>query len=261
MLEIITAHDLPTVLLIDDDMVSREVMATMMTMSGYAVHTAVDGDSALALLAGTECNPGVILMDVQMPGLSGLPLILELRARSQARLYVISASDTPSEVTDAADGFILKPFPPEALTRLLEEQEAKLRPPVVPGLDPKETVVNPETLAQLREMMPEAAVRQIYQAILADLGRRIGALKAALALQDWAEIRRVGHAIKGGGSMAGAVQLARLGADIESGAFEPKVNQSDNSLVILEDLQSAALNLQRMLDVEFKAENKQDSGG
>lgn len=253
MLEIITRHELPTVLLIDDDMVSREVMATMMTMSGYAVHTAVDGGEALALLAGTECVPGVILMDVQMPGISGLPLIQQLRTRSQARLYVISASDTPQEVVAAADGFILKPFPPEALTRLLEEQEAKSRPPVVPGLDPKETVVNPETLAQLLEMMSEKAVRQIFEAILADLGRRTAALKAAIARQDWTEARRIGHAIKGGGAMAGAVQLARLAGDIEAGALEPKVNQSDNSSVILADLESAAQNLQRMLEVEFKA--------
>ena len=39
MLEIVTRHDLPTLLLIDDDMVSREVMATVLTMSGYTVHT------------------------------------------------------------------------------------------------------------------------------------------------------------------------------------------------------------------------------
>jgi CheY-like chemotaxis protein len=34
---------LPTLLIIDDDMVSREVMATLLTMSGYSVHTADDG--------------------------------------------------------------------------------------------------------------------------------------------------------------------------------------------------------------------------
>ena len=70
----------------------------------------------------------------------------------------------------------------------------------------------PETLAQLREMMPEAAVRQIYAAIVADLARRIAALETAIANRDAAEIRRIGHAIKGGCGMAGALQAARLGA-------------------------------------------------
>jgi CheY-like chemotaxis protein len=61
-----TRQELPTVLLIDDDMVSREVMATMLTMSGYPVHTAADGGTALDVLGGGECVPGVILMDAQM---------------------------------------------------------------------------------------------------------------------------------------------------------------------------------------------------
>jgi CheY-like chemotaxis protein len=252
MLEIISQQDLPTVLLIDDDMVSREVMATMLTMSGYAVHTAVDGTAALALLATGECVPGVILMDVQMPGLSGLPLVEALRAKCKARLYVISASGTPDAVLAAADGFLLKPFPPEALTRLLEEQEALAQPAPPHGLDPAEAVVNPETLAQLREMMPEKAVRQIYEAILVDLGRRMTALKAAVGKAEWQETRRIGHAIKGGGAMAGAVQIARLGALVEAGGLEPGVNQLDNSPVILADLRSAAANLQRILDAEFK---------
>ena len=39
------------VLLIDDDLVSREVTATVLTMSGYTVHTAVSGAAALEMLA------------------------------------------------------------------------------------------------------------------------------------------------------------------------------------------------------------------
>ena len=40
MLGIGASRDLPTVLIIDDDMVSREVMATVLTMTGYTIHTA-----------------------------------------------------------------------------------------------------------------------------------------------------------------------------------------------------------------------------
>jgi CheY-like chemotaxis protein/HPt (histidine-containing phosphotransfer) domain-containing protein len=250
------AHqDLPIVLLIDDDMVSREVMATMLTMSGYLVHTAADGEAALGLLASGACIPGVILMDAQMPGLSGLPLIQQLRARSQARLYVVSASSAPDDIAAASDGFLLKPFAPEALTKLIEEHMAKSQPAKAPGLDPNEIVVNPKTLARLYEMMPGPAVRQIFEAIIADLGRRTTALEAAVAQADWPEARRLGHSIKGGASMAGADQVARLGKSIESGAFEPRagVNQVDNSNSILQDLRDAARNLQRILEAEIKA--------
>jgi CheY-like chemotaxis protein len=258
MLDFITKHELPTVLLVDDDMVSREVMATMLTMSGYAVHTADDGQQALAMLTAKSCVPGVILMDAQMPGLSGVKLIEQLRIHSRARLFVISASGTAEDMQALADGFLLKPFPPDALTKMLGEQEEQLHPvPAADGLVPVETVINPDTLAQLREMMPEAAIRQIFEAIVSDVGRRTAALEVAIAKADWTETRRIGHAIKGGGSMAGAVQIARLGDMIESGALEPQpamsgVNQSDNGAGILAELRIAAHNLQRMLDAELK---------
>ena len=51
MLDFGAKQDLPTVLLIDDDLISREVMATVLTMSGYTVHTAADGAESLKLLA------------------------------------------------------------------------------------------------------------------------------------------------------------------------------------------------------------------
>lgn len=254
MLDFITQNDLPTVLLIDDDLVTREVMATILTMSGYSLHTAADGAEAVKQLEDKSCAPAVILMDAQMPGLSGIELIQKLRALSKARLYVISASQPSEAIRAAADAFLLKPFAPEALTRLLQAHEASLRPAVAPGLDPDETIINPETLAQLREMMPDAAVRQIFEAIIADVSRRTIMLEAAMAKSDWGEARRIGHAIKGGGSMAGAVQVARLGELVESGGLEPsEVNHLDNSNVILADLRAAANNLQRMLDAEIKA--------
>jgi CheY-like chemotaxis protein/HPt (histidine-containing phosphotransfer) domain-containing protein len=240
--------ELPTVLLIDDDLISREVMATMLTMSGYSVHTAISGEAALDLLAAGECVPGVILIDAQMPGLSGIPLIEQLRARSKAIVYAISGSAAPQDVIAAADGFLLKPFSPDDLSRMLEERQAKAAPAAARKTAPAGLVVNPETLAQLREMMPEDAVRQIYAAIVADLGRRIAALEVAFAKNAAAEIRRIGHAIKGGCSMAGAMQAANIGA-----AFESAGNHLDNNSALLEDLRAAALNLKRMLEAEFPA--------
>ena len=45
---------LPLILLIDDDLVSREVIATVLTMLGYTVHTAEDGEAAVDLLTAAE---------------------------------------------------------------------------------------------------------------------------------------------------------------------------------------------------------------
>jgi CheY-like chemotaxis protein len=246
---------LPRVLLIDDDLVSREVAATVLTMNGYTVHTAEDGAKSLTLFAANEggqqtFEPDVILMDSQMPGLSGTQLIAQLRARSQAPIYVVSGSDAPPDVIDAADGFLLKPFNAESFRKLLKGVKAESATSLVNGNEPaaNEPVVNTEILAQFRKLMPEPAVRQVYQAVVADLGRRIDALGSAMAKGDAAEVRRIGHAIKGGCGMAGAVQAARLGALLESGD-----NHLDNSAMLLRDLRTAARRLQNMLESELPA--------
>ncbi len=242
--------ELPVVLLIDDDLVSREVTATLLTMSGYTVHTAVNGTASLEMLASGRFRPDVILMDAQMPGLSGSELIAKLRASSGARVYVISGSTPPPDVAEASDGFLVKPFTPEALHKFLNGHDAHTDSSL---LDPNDPVVSSEVLAQFRKMMPELAVRQIYTAVVADLTRRIDALGAAIAKHDAAEIHRIGHAIKGGCGMAGALQAAHLGALLESAPIDSQDNQLDNSATLLRDLRTAAQGLERMLDSELQA--------
>lgn len=243
----------PTLLLIDDDLVSREVTATVLTMSGYPVHSAGDGARALEMLSAHECSPDVILMDAQMPGLSGTELIAELRFRSSARIFAISGSSPPGAVAEAADGFLLKPFDVEALEKLLQARPLADAPSRQSRLDSKDPVISPETLAQFRGMMPEAAVREIYSTVASDLTRRIQTLEAAIAKGDDAEIRRIGHAIKGGCGMAGAIQAARLGALFEELPAADESNHLDNSMALLSDLRAAARNLERMLEAELPA--------
>ena len=254
-------RELSTLLLIDDDLVSREVMATVLAMSDYPVHTAADGAAALEMLASETCVPDAILMDAQMPGLSGTQLIAELRAHSRARIFLISGSNAPAEVAAAADGFLLKPFNADALQKLLEQHEPQAVCSAAPVFDPNEPVVSAEILAQLRKLMPEAGVREIYAAIVADLARRIKALDAAIAHADAAEIGRIGHAIKGGCAMAGALQAARLGALLEAAALESQGNCLVNSARLLRDLRVAASNLERMLVDELPVQAKPVFGG
>jgi CheY-like chemotaxis protein len=260
MFSLASKKDLPVVLLIDDDLVSREVTATVLTMDGYTVHTADGGDAAAKMLAEDKFQPGVILMDAQMPGLSGAQLIAMIRATSKAPVYVTSGSQPPQEIASAADGFLLKPFSAETLGKLLDERKVEEYKrnghkveAATSSLDPNEPVVSTEVLAQFRKMMPESAVRQIYTAVISDLSGRIEALGAAIAKGDAVEVRRIGHAIKGGCGMAGAVQAAHLGALLEAASLGSKDNQLDNSAALLRDLRDAARGLKRMLDSELPA--------
>lgn len=255
MLDFGSQRELPDVLLIDDDLVSREVTATLLTMSGYAVHTAENGPASLKMLETSRLHPGIILMDAQMPGVSGIELVRELRvAAHAAAIYIVSGSQPPDELVVAADGLLLKPYSVEELRGLLEHGSPD-RPAKAARsyLDPGDQVVNPEVLTQLRQLMPGEAVREIYQAMVADLGRRIEALEAAIDRRDAGEVRRIGHAIKGGCGMAGAVQAARLGALLENvSSHAPEDDSFDDSRALLADLRAAAVALGHMLEDELQ---------
>ena len=227
-------------------MVSREVMATILTMSGYLVQTASDGYESLSLLNDDSFVPDVILMDTQMPGLSGTELIHQLRARSTATIYAISGSHAPEDLIRGVDGFLLKPIAPEELKRLLEKHApiANRTTPVAPETPP--CVVELRVLAQLRAIMKESAVREIYAAVVADLQRRRGPLQEAIELGDRATVRRIGHSIKGGCSMAGALEAARVGELIEFGVDDLEYIRS-----LLPLLETATGSLERMLEAEF----------
>jgi len=248
MLSFDDRRKLPSLLLIDDDLVSREVTATVLTLNGYSVHTAADGPEALDMLADKGVVPDAILMDAQMPGLSGVELIAQLRTRTKARIIAISGSDPQEGVGAAADGFLQKPFGVEAIEKLLGVSEKPPASGAPSRLVPKEPVISPETLAQFRAMMPESAVREIYVAVVTDLNQRAQALEAAIAKGRSDEVRRIGHAIKGGCGMAGALQAARLGAMFEEDSGESESNQLDNRMALLSDLRAATRNLERILE-------------
>lgn len=242
MLGIVPGHRLPTVLLVDDDMVSREVMATVLSLSGYTVYTAAEGAEAVGLLDAKTCEPEVILMDTQMPGLNGCDLIRELRARSQAVIYAISGSHAPNAVLEGADGFLMKPIGPEALQKVLREHAVHEAEALVADAP----IVKEETLQQLRAIMPDKAVREIFDAVISDIGHRELALAEAIAHGDGAQVRRIGHALKGGCGMAGAMQAARLGELLETRGDDLEYSQS-----ILPELRNAAATLKSMLDAKL----------
>jgi len=91
-------------------------------------------------------------------------------------------------------------------------------------------------------------VREIYVAVVEDLGKRAFALQRALAARDTQEIKRLGHSIKGGCSMAGALEASRIGAKLEAGG-----DNLDNVPALLQELKAAERNLRGMLDTEFPA--------
>jgi CheY-like chemotaxis protein len=210
---------LPRILLIDDDPISREVLAMMLEAHGFPVQPAEDGQQALTALEGDAPSPERILMDTQMPGLSGSELVAALRNRCKARILAISGSDPGPAIRQACDGFLLKPIQPEQVVALLAAQPSDKS--VQPGIDidaastEPASLIDPAILNKLRAMMPAPAVLEIYAAVAADLKTRLPLLESAMAADNPPEVKRIAHSIKGGCAMVGLTSATKTAARLE----------------------------------------------
>lgn len=112
------------VLVVDDDKESLDSLSAFVTEEGHTVTTAQDAESALHRIRAWK--PHLILLDVNMPGTSGLDLIPRIRsltADDYVSVILVSASLTLEEVSKAldlgADDYLSKPFrATELLTRV-----------------------------------------------------------------------------------------------------------------------------------------------
>jgi len=97
-----------TVLVVDDDAVNRLVLCEMLDMEGYATIEAADGVEAVA--AALESRPAAILMDINMPRMTGIEALVRLRERdpAMAARAVAVTADVTSANRDAclAAGFV-----------------------------------------------------------------------------------------------------------------------------------------------------------
>lgn len=224
----------PRVLLIDDDVISREVLSMMLEMHGYPVDSAEDGGQALEFLSRANASvadvaPEIILMDAQMPGLSGVGLIRALRKNSKARIIAISGS-VNDQVRESADGFLLKPVAPDSLEAILNQSGQKTaekasvesqaatdwNQPADYESNVTQNLIDPVVLSKLRSMMPDSAVREIYMATATDLASRLVTLSSAMDQGRASEVSRVAHAIKGGCAMVGLSIARDAAARLES---------------------------------------------
>lgn len=114
------ARSVARVLVVDDDAMMRTVLHRLFVDAGFKVETF---SSAGALLAEADLVlPGVLVLDVRMPGMSGLELqtLLRLRAIELPVMFLTGNSDVPMAVEAMRNGavdFIEKPFAPAGLVQ------------------------------------------------------------------------------------------------------------------------------------------------
>jgi DNA-binding response OmpR family regulator len=109
-------------LIVDDDPDVCDLVAYKLEQSGFEVRRASNGQQALDSVAAQE--PDVVLLDIMMPGMSGLEVLERWRVEgSTARLAVLlltakaQESDVERGFELGADDYIVKPFSPREVVR------------------------------------------------------------------------------------------------------------------------------------------------
>lgn len=115
-----------TVLIADDEAPLRLLVAATIESNEYAVVEAADGDEAWALLQ--QHRPAVALLDVSMPGRTGLELARAIKADPElaaTRIVLLTAKAQPADVAAGlaagADLYLTKPFSPLELIAVVEK--------------------------------------------------------------------------------------------------------------------------------------------
>ena len=106
-----------TVLIVDDDAKTVELVKLYLQRDSYRVLTAYDGVTALRM--ARESHPDLIVLDLMLPGVSGLDICRDLRMESNVPIVMLTARSTEQDrlagLECGADDYVTKPFSPREL--------------------------------------------------------------------------------------------------------------------------------------------------
>ena len=112
------------VLVVDDDGALRHAIAALLDQAGYRTAQARDGREALSKLQQEAVD--LLLLDIGLPGMSGLDVLAQIRSRAAPPpVIMMTADDTPETLLQSfraqAQRFIRKPFPPRRIVEIVSD--------------------------------------------------------------------------------------------------------------------------------------------
>jgi DNA-binding response OmpR family regulator len=113
----VDASEKVTVLVVDDEPIVRRVVATYLRHEGHRTLEAPDGRAALELIQREE--PGLVVLDLMLPGIDGLELCRMIRRSSDTPVIMLTARGEEADrivgLDLGADDYVTKPFSPREL--------------------------------------------------------------------------------------------------------------------------------------------------
>lgn len=178
-------------MIVDDDEDNLSLVRCALEYEGYKVVSAMSGEEALAKLSNLD--PDLIILDINMPGLSGLEVLKKLRLREKyvAVIFVTARAETQDVILglDAgANDYICKPFDP---LELLARVRSQLR---IKDLNDNLAEANArlQTLVDIDDVTDLYNMRSVYQRIEIEISRaRRHGRQVAVVMMDMDDFKKV----------------------------------------------------------------------
>lgn len=204
------------VLLVDDDSIVLDLVALLLAAKGTEVVRARGGQEALDTLRSLARLPDIVLVDYQMPEVSGTDVARYVKSLAEPRPRVIAMSASPLPQDDLAifDDYLGKPVDHDLLRAAVTGHSVRPSAVRAASLPPS---LDSSTVSKLQAIMPPSAIRELYTVYVADTRQRISELEKYSASGDDESLRRCAHALKGAAAMAGVPGIASIAAGLEAG--------------------------------------------
>ncbi|MGJ7515314.1 ATP-binding protein [Pseudomonas baetica] len=235
------------ILVVEDVALNRDVAEGLLQRDGHRVCLADDAEQAL--LQCTERAFDLILLDVHLPGMSGVELCTRIRSNEgpnrQTRIFALTASVQPALVRgylDAGmDGILAKPLKLESLRQVLAGQVTVTEPSV------DDIAMDWPLLQTHRTLLGEQKVQGLLAVLRDAIVQHRSALREAIGADDCTEVAQLAHRLAGSSDSLGFRGLATVLRQLEAAALgndesairglAPIVQvQMQRALQILEDL-------------------------
>ncbi len=213
-------------LIADDHAANRMVLQRLLQKAGHRVVSVAGGEEVLTALEANDYD--AVIVDLHMPGLSGLDLLKQLRIMEagggrRTPVLVLSADVTPDSIQRCeqagARAFLPKPVVAVRLLDTLAEIAAGGRvsaPQLVRAeFQMSDEVFDPGVLQELSALgMGEAFEREFIAQCLRDAEGCLVALEQAGSQGGWEGVRDHAHALKGVASNLGLIKLAAVSGEV-----------------------------------------------
>jgi len=240
------------ILVAEDNLINQKLARRLLEKRGHKVVLVGNGREALKALDAATFD--LVLMDVQMPEMDGFQATEELRRKEEltgvhcpvvAMTALAMKGDKERCVAAGMDSYLSKPIRPQELDAVLDSYTAAPQLTADSSINVAELMEridgDRELLAELAEIFHDEYPKQILLA------------REALAVNDAAAVRRIGHSLKGALANLAAVDASGMAASVEAMGKSGDLSQLNGRLLEMQSTMDNVVMRLRSLAMETAA--------